>query len=63
MQWLEVAGERLSWKVVALQSPATKYIVDQCETLQLDESGVLVKRWVTLSGTHSDAWVVVVPRV
>ena len=54
VQWLEAGGERPSWKVVAPQSPATKCLVDQWETLRLDESGVLEKRWVALSGTHSD---------
>ena len=28
----------------------------------MDESRVLVKRWVVLSGKHSDVWAVVVPQ-
>ena len=47
---------------MATQSPATKYLVDQWKTLLLDESRVLVKRWVVLSGKHSDVWAVVVPQ-
>ena len=63
VQWLEASGELPSWEVVvAPQSPATKCLVDQWETLRLNESGVLEKRWVVFGGTHSDAWLVVVPR-
>lgn len=62
IQWLEAGGERPSWEAVAAESPATKCLVDQWETLRVDEHGVLVKRWVESSGVGSDAYVVIVPR-
>ncbi len=62
IHWLEAGGGRPSWEAVAPESPATKCLVDQWETLRVDERGVLVKRWVALSGVGSDAWVVLVPR-
>ena len=52
VQWFEAGGERLSWEVVATLSPATEFLVDQWETLRLDESRVLEKRWMVLSGTQ-----------
>ncbi|XP_050705336.1 uncharacterized protein LOC126990695 [Eriocheir sinensis] len=62
IQWLEAGGERPGWEAVAVESPATKCLVDQWETLRVDKSGVLVKRWVALSGVGGNAWVVLVPR-
>ncbi|XP_050714146.1 protein NYNRIN-like [Eriocheir sinensis] len=62
IQWLEAGGERPGWEAVAVESPATKCLVDQWETLRVDERGVLVKRWEALSGVGGDAWVVLVPR-
>ena len=62
-QWLEAGGERPSWEAVASESPATKCLVDQWETLRMDARGVLVKRWVAVSDAGRDAWVVLVPRV
>ncbi|KAK8372281.1 hypothetical protein O3P69_007821, partial [Scylla paramamosain] len=62
VRWLEASDERPSWQVVAAESPAAKCLVSQWETLSIDESGVLVKRWEAVGGMGRDAWLVVVPR-
>lgn len=62
VRWLRASGERPRWEEVSAESPATKCLVDQWETLRLDRWGVLVKRWEVLGGVGRDAWVVVVPR-
>ncbi|XP_042889542.1 uncharacterized protein LOC122264610 [Penaeus japonicus] len=62
VRWLKGLSGRPSWEAVAAKSPTTKCLVDQWETLRVDQSGVLVKHWVPLSKVDSDTWVIVVPR-
>ena len=46
------------WGLVVADIPVTKCLVDQWETLQMDERGVLVKLWVALG--DSTGWACVV---
>ena len=62
VRWLSASGERPHWEEVSVESPATKCLVDQWETLRVDDHGVLVKRWEAIGGVGRDAWLVVVPR-
>ena len=61
VRWLEAGQVRPSREEVAQESPATKHLVDQWETLRVDERGVLVKQWVAAGGGR-DVWLVIVPR-
>ena len=58
--WLEAGEERPGWESVSPQSPVTKCLMEQWETLRLEE-GVLHRRWVD-TGRGEDRWLIVVPR-
>ena len=54
VRWLEASGERPSWSEVAAESPVTKCLADQWETLRVDQRGVLVKCWVAAGGVERE---------
>lgn len=60
IQGLEAGGERPGWEHVSTESPATKCLLEQWESLRL-EDGVLQRRWVD-TGRSEDRWLVVIPR-
>ena len=57
--WLEAGEERPGWESVSPQSPVTKCLMEQWETLRLEE-GVLQRRWVD-TGRGEDRRLIVVP--
>ena len=58
--WLEAGEERPGWESVSPQRPVTMCLMEQWETLRLEE-GVLQRRWVD-TGRGEDRWLIVVPR-
>ncbi|ROT85912.1 hypothetical protein C7M84_003952 [Penaeus vannamei] len=59
IQWLEAGKKRPQWEAVSPESPATKFLVDQWETLRL-ENGVLQRSWVD-AATGKQQWLIVAP--
>ena len=59
ISWLEAGEERPGWKSVLAQCPVTKCLMEQWETLRLEED-MLQRLWVD-AGRGKDRWLIVVP--
>ncbi|ROT65408.1 hypothetical protein C7M84_016621 [Penaeus vannamei] len=59
IQWLEAGKKRPQWEAVSLESPATKFLVDQWEALRL-ENGILQRSCMD-AATGKQQWLIVAP--